>query len=143
MSRPNLNLVVLIGNLTRDPQLRYTASGQPVADFSVAVNRIYRNQENGEKKEEVSFIPVVVWGKQAENCSQYLAKGRAVCIQGYLQSRSWESNQGEKRNRLEVIAQRVQFLGGPSKLQAETAETKEEILEIEKEIPEDDEEIPF
>lgn len=105
----NLNKVFLIGNLTRDPELRYIPSGSAVTTFTVAVNRVYTQQ--GEKKEEVSYIKVVVWGKMAETCGEYLSKGSPVFVEGRIQSRSWETPQGEKRSAVEVIAERVQFLG--------------------------------
>ncbi len=105
----NLNKIFLIGNLTRDPELRYIPSGSAVTTFTVAVNRVYMQQ--GEKKEEVSFIKVVVWAKMAEACGEYLSKGSPVFVEGRLQSRSWETPQGEKRSALEVVAERVQFLG--------------------------------
>ncbi len=105
----SLNKVFLIGNLTRDPELRYIPSGSAVTTFTVAVNRVYTQQ--GEKKEEVSFIKVVVWAKMAETCGEYLSKGSPVFVEGRIQSRSWETPQGEKRSAVEVIAERVQFLG--------------------------------
>lgn len=108
----NLNRVFLMGNLTRDPELRYLASGTAVANLRMAVNRRYRAQ-NGELKEEACFVTVVVWGKQAESCSQYLNKGRSVFIEGRLQNRSWETEDGQKRSVMEVRADRVQFLGRP------------------------------
>ncbi len=106
----SLNRVMLIGNLTRDPELRYLPSGQAVASFSVAVNRTYM-AATGEKKEEVSFIRVVVWAKRAEVCHEYLRKGSPVFVEGRLQSRSWDAPDGTKRSAVEVIAQNVQFLG--------------------------------
>ena len=106
----SLNKVMLIGNLTRDPELRYIPSGSAVASFTLAMNRVYKLQ-TGEKKEEVSFVRVVVWGRMAEICSEYLKKGRAVFVEGRLQSRSWDGADGQKRNTLEVIAMNVQFLG--------------------------------
>jgi len=106
----NLNKVLLIGNLTRDPELRYIPSGQPVTSFSVACNRTYMSQ-TGEKKEEVSFIRVVVWGRRAEVCNEYLKKGSPVFVEGRLQSRSWDAPDGSKRSTIEVVAQNVQFLG--------------------------------
>lgn len=106
----SLNKIFLIGNLTRDPELRYIPSGQAVATFSVAVNRVYTLQ-SGEKKEDVSFINVVVWGRRAEVCGEYLSKGSPVFVEGRLQSRSWEDQSGQKRYALEVIAMSVQFLG--------------------------------
>jgi single-strand DNA-binding protein len=142
----SLNRVILLGYLTRDPELRYTPTGSPVSRFSIAINRVY-TATNGEKREEVSFIPIVVWGKQAENCNQYLNKGRLVLIDGRLRQRSWESQQGEKRNIIEVVAYRVQFLGSKSEIP-----TSEEVA-ISEDIPpateesiigdEVEEEIPF
>ncbi|HOW35609.1 MAG TPA: single-stranded DNA-binding protein [Candidatus Omnitrophota bacterium] len=106
----SLNKVLLIGNLTRDPELRYTPSGMAVTNLGLAVNRKFKNK-NGELKEETCFITVVSWGKQAEVCNQYLQKGRPVCVEGRLQSRSWETKEGQKRNTIEVQAERIQFLG--------------------------------
>ena len=100
---------MLIGNLTRDPELRYLPSGQAVATFTLAVNRAY-NSQSGEKKEEVSFIRVVVWARMAENCNEYLKKGSPVFVEGRLQSRSWDGPDGNKRSTIEVVAQNVQFL---------------------------------
>ena len=105
----SLNKVLLIGNLTRDPELRYIPSGQAVTTFTIAVNRTY-NSQSGEKKEEVSFIRIVVWARRAEVCNEYLKKGSPVFVEGRLQSRSWEAPDGAKRSTLEVIAQNVQFL---------------------------------
>jgi single-strand DNA-binding protein len=106
----SLNKVFLMGNLTRDPELRYVPSGAAVANFTVAVNRPYKDS-TGDKKEEVSFVRVVVWGKMAEVCGEYLAKGRPVLVEGRLKSRSWEDQTGQKRSALEVIANTVQFIG--------------------------------
>ncbi len=105
----NYNRVLLMGNLTRDPELRYIPSGSAVVNLRLAVNRTYKNQ-SGESKEEVTFVNVVVWGKQAENCAEYLSKGRPVFVEGRLQSRQWETDDGQKRSVLEVVADRVQFL---------------------------------
>ena len=99
-----------MGNLTRDPELRYVPSGAAVANFSVAVNRPYKDAA-GEKKEDVSFIRVVVWGKMAEVCGEYLSKGRPVLVEGRLKSRSWEGQDGQKKSALDVVATSVQFLG--------------------------------
>lgn len=104
---------MIIGNLTRDPELRYIPSGQAVATFTVAANRSYTSAA-GEKKDEVSFIRVVVWGRHAEICNEYLKKGSSVFVEGRLQSRSWEAQDGTKRSTIEVISQSVQFLGRPS-----------------------------
>lgn len=105
----SFNKVLLMGNLTRDPELRYVPSGQAVATFTVAVNRVY-NSPSGEKKEEVSFVRVVVWARMAENCNEYLKKGSPVFVEGRLQSRSWDAPDGTKRSTMEVVAQSVQFL---------------------------------
>jgi single-strand DNA-binding protein len=107
----NFNKVFLMGNLTKDPELRYTPQGTAVLNLRLAVNRKFRNK-NQELKEETCFITAVVWNKQAETCNQYLHKGSPCFIEGRLQSRSWEDNAGQKRNVIEVRAERVQFLGG-------------------------------
>ena len=108
----NFNRVFLMGNLTKDPELRYTPQGTAVANLRMAVNRKFRNK-NQELKDEVCFITAVVWNKQAETCNQYLHKGSALFVEGRLQSRSWEDNTGQKRSVIEVRAERVQFLGSP------------------------------
>ncbi len=106
-----LNKVMLIGNLTRDPEVRYTPKGSAVADIGLATNRTWRT-ETGEEKEEVCYVNVVVWGKQAEAAGKYLKKGRPVFVEGRLQFESWEKN-GEKRTTLKVHCERLQFLGSP------------------------------
>ena len=105
----SLNKVFLIGNLTRDPELRYIPSGSAVATFTVAVNRVYKTQ-TGEKKEQASFIRIVVWGRRAEVCGEYLSKGSPVFVEGRLQSREWEAQDGQKRSTIEVVADNIQFL---------------------------------
>lgn len=121
----SLNKVMLIGNLTRDPELRYIPSGQGVTTFTLAVNRVYHSQ-SGEKKEDVSFIRVVVWSKLAEICNEYLKKGSSVFVEGRLQSRSWETPEGGKRSAIEVVAQSVQFLSKASRSQDAAAPTEED-----------------
>lgn len=106
----SLNRVVLIGNLTKDPDLRYTPGGQPVTTLRIAVNE--RRKQDDEWKEVAHFFDVVVWGKQAESSTTFLKKGRAVAVDGRLQSRSWETPDGQKRSVVEVVADRVVFLGG-------------------------------
>ncbi|MDZ4788985.1 MAG: single-stranded DNA-binding protein [Blastochloris sp.] len=106
----SLNKVLLIGNLTRDPEVRHTPKGAAVGDLALAINMVYRTLEGGEK-EEVCYVDVVVWGAQAENCKKYLTKGSPIFVEGRLQLDQWESQQGEKRSRLRVRADRVQFLG--------------------------------
>jgi len=108
----SLNKVLLMGNLTRDPELRYIPSGTAVAEFGLAINREYQDKGSGEKKEDVCFVDITVWGKQAEICNQYLTKGRPVFVEGRLQFDSWEGKEGEKRSKLRVVGERVQFLGG-------------------------------
>lgn len=105
----SFNKVLLMGNLTRDPELRFTSNGSALAKFGLAVNRKYKAGE--EWKEEVCFVDITVWGKQAENCAEYLSKGRPVFIEGRLQFSTWETDDGQKRNKLEVVANAVQFLG--------------------------------
>jgi single-strand DNA-binding protein len=105
----NVNLAIVMGNLTRDPELRYTPNGQPVTSFGVATNRSWKSSD-GEKKEEVEFHEVVVWGKLAELCSQYLTKGRKVHVMGRLQTRSWEGQDGAKRQKTEIVAQDIAFV---------------------------------
>ncbi|MDI6735378.1 MAG: single-stranded DNA-binding protein [bacterium] len=114
----NYNRVIIAGNLTKDPELRYIPSGEPVANFTVAINRNYTTKA-GERKEETSFIPVVVWRKQAETCNQYLKKGSPALVEGRLQQRSWETQEGQKRTIIEVVADRVVFLGGAKPIQDE------------------------
>jgi single-strand DNA-binding protein len=107
----SLNKVFLIGNLTRDPEVRYLPSGAAVGDLRLAVNRKYKTQQ-GEEKEETCFVNVSVWGRQAETCGQYLSKGSPVLIEGRLRYEEWEKD-GQKNNRLSVTAERVQFMGSP------------------------------
>jgi len=104
----NLNKVFLIGRLTSDVNLRMTPTGQPVASFGVATNRNWTDK-NGQKQEEAEFHNVVIWGRQAELANQYLAKGRMVMIEGRLRTRSYQTAQGEKRIRTEIITERMQF----------------------------------
>jgi single-strand DNA-binding protein len=106
----SLNKVFLIGNLTRPPELRYTPSGTAVSDIRLAVNRSYTTQ-GGDRREETCFLTVVVWGKQAETSAQYLDKGSPVLVEGRLQTRDWETKDGQRRNVVEVVAERIQFLG--------------------------------
>ena len=105
----DLNKVFLIGRLTHDPELRYTPNGTPVADLKLATSRKYATRE-GETREETLYIVVTVWNRQAENCCQYLRKGRAVHVEGYLKEETWETREGEKRSKIKVEAERVQFL---------------------------------
>jgi single-strand DNA-binding protein len=108
------NRVLLMGNLTRNPEIRYTPSGTAVADLGLAVNESFKNKA-GETVEQTCFVDVVVWGRQAETSAEYLQKGSPVFVEGRLQLDQWESQQGEKRSKLRVRADRVQFLGSPGK----------------------------
>ena len=104
----SFNKVMLMGNLTRDPELRFIANGSAVASFGLAVNRKFK--QGDEWKDDVCFVDITVWGKQGENCAEYLSKGRPAFVEGYLKFSTWES-EGKKRNKLEVVANTVQFLG--------------------------------
>ena len=105
----NLNQVLLIGNLTRDPELRYTPQGTAVTTIRIAVNRAYKDRA-GQMQKDTCFVNVVVWAQMAEVCNQYLQKGKPVFVEGRLQSRSWQDKEGKNRSVLEVVAARVQFM---------------------------------
>lgn len=105
----NLNKVFLVGNLTRDPELRYTPQGTAVTTLRIAVNRPFKSKD-GQMQKDTCFVNVVVWSQMAEVCNQYLQKGRGVFVEGRLQSRSWQNNEGKNRSVLEVVAVRVQFM---------------------------------
>lgn len=107
---PSLNHVVLIGNLTDDPELRFTQSGMARARFSIALNRRWRDRE-GKLQEETTFVPIVVWGPQAETCVNFLNKGRLVAVEGRLRIDTYQTEEGERRKITEVVARTVQFLG--------------------------------
>lgn len=143
----SVNKVILIGNVTRDLELRYTPNGQPVVVFSIAMNRRFRDQA-GQVQERVDFVSVEVWGKQAENCKQYLAKGSSVFVEGRLQTDSWQAQDGTKRSKLKVVAHTVQFLGRPAKpsVQENTGGTNVGSVEVKEENAGEenlDEEMPF
>ncbi|MES2307259.1 MAG: single-stranded DNA-binding protein [Verrucomicrobiota bacterium] len=109
---PDLNKVMLMGNLTRDPEVRHTPKGTAVGDLSLAINQSYKAQD-GQLREEVCYVDVVTWGRQAETCKEFLTKGSPVFVEGRLQLDQWETKEGEKRSRLRVRAERIQFLGRP------------------------------
>lgn len=118
---PSLNTVLLIGNLTRDPEVKYTNSGKAIADIGLAINRKYTDG-NGERKEDVTFVDVKLWGKLADLAGQYLKKGRPVFIEGRLQTESWEDKQtGQKRSKMIVVGEQMQFLGGGEKNEESSA----------------------
>ncbi|MBN1257554.1 MAG: single-stranded DNA-binding protein [Planctomycetes bacterium] len=107
---PGYNRVILVGNLTRDPELRYTPQGTAVADLSLAINTM--RGRGSERKEDTVFVDVTVWDRQAETCNEYLSKGRPVLVEGRLRQDTWEDKEtGQKRSKLRVTAQAVQFLG--------------------------------
>jgi single-strand DNA-binding protein len=106
----DLNRVLLMGNLTRDPEVRYTPKGTAVGEIGLAINDSYKGQD-GTVKEVVTFVSIEVWGRQAETCKQYLTKGRPVFVEGRLRLDQWEQD-GQKKSKLKIVADRVQFLGG-------------------------------
>ena len=109
----SFNKVILLGNLTRDPEVRYTPKGTAVTELGMAVNRVY-TAENGEKREETTFVDVTLWGRTAEIAGEYLKKGRPVFIEGRLQLDTWDDKQsGQKRSKLKVIGENMQMLGAP------------------------------
>lgn len=142
----NFNKVFIIGNLTRDPELKTLPSGTSVASFGIATNRVWKDQQ-GQKQQDTQFHNIVVFGKQAETVNQYLSKGSSAMIEGRLQTRNWEASDGTKRNRTEIVAERVQF--GPRRGEqtapgGESKGAKEQLDTIE--YPDEDvnpEEIPF
>ncbi len=107
----DLNKVMLIGNLTRDPEVRYTPKGTAVGDLAIALNNTYKSPD-GQTREEVCYVDIVAWDRQAEVCKEYLKKGAPIFVEGRLQLDQWETKEGEKRSRLRVRAERIQFLSG-------------------------------
>ncbi len=112
MAATNINRVVLTGNLTRDPELRSTQSGMSVCSLRIASNTRRKNQATGEWEDKPNFFDVTVWGAQGENCARFLSKGRPVALDGRLEWREWETQNGDKRQSVEIVADAVQFLGG-------------------------------
>ena len=108
----SVNKAILIGNLGSDPEVRYTASGTPVASFSIATNEKWTDKSSGEKKEKVEWHRIVAWGRLGEICGEYLSKGRQVYIEGRIQTRSWDDRDGNKRYTTEIVAQSMTMLGG-------------------------------
>jgi single-strand DNA-binding protein len=139
----NLNKVFLMGNLTRDPELRHTAQGTSVANFSIAVNRNFRASD-GEYKKETNFFNIIVWGKSGENCAKYLGKGRPVLVEGRLQNRSYETQDGQKRTVTEIVADNVQFLGSRSdNQQSDNSDSFADDLGSSYSGGNDDDQVPF
>ncbi|QQG45333.1 MAG: single-stranded DNA-binding protein [Candidatus Sungiibacteriota bacterium] len=139
----NLNKAFILGNLTRDPELRQTPSGQAVCSFGVATNRFYTDS-TGQKQKQAEFHNVVAWGRQAEIVNQYLRKGSSVLVEGRLQTRNWQDQQGSKHWRTEIIAERIQLgpknQGGPAPSTPEGQKQSEDTTPI-IELPEEGEEI--
>jgi single-strand DNA-binding protein len=149
----SFNKVILLGNLTRDPEIRYTPKGTAVTEIGLAVNRVYMG-ENNEKREEATFVDVTLWGRTAEIAGEYLKKGRPVFIEGRLQLDTWEDKQsGQKRSKLKVVGEGLQLLGSrPSGSSAAPAEAGDEPSSARSSAPPpkspapaepDDDEIPF
>ncbi|MCX5781430.1 MAG: single-stranded DNA-binding protein [Elusimicrobia bacterium] len=139
---PEQNSVTIVGRLTRDPEVRFTTKGQAFCRIDIAVNRRYKDASSGEWKDDTSFIPVVVWGESANRCGERLKKGLPVHIEGRLQSRAWETKEGQKRNSIEVVARRVQFLSKAASSAAAVPDVSESQGRSEN-TPSDEEEIPF
>lgn len=120
----NYNRIIIIGNLTRDPDYKQLESGQAVCRLGIASNRQYRNKQSGEMVQEVLFVDVDVWGPQAESCNQYLQKGRPVLIEGRLKLDQWQDNEGQNRSKHSIVAERVVFLGSQqSEMQGATSDS--------------------
>jgi single-strand DNA-binding protein len=135
----SLNKVMIIGNVGSEPEMRFTPDGKPVTSFRVATNRAYTTQD-GERREETEWFSVVTWSKLAEQCNQFLGKGRLVYVEGRLRTRSWDDQSGQKRYRTEVIAERVTFLDKRDSSVSEDGGSQDAGYEVD-EAKEDD--IPF
>ena len=135
----SLNKVMIIGNVGNDPEMRFTPSGNPVTSFRVATNRIYTTPE-GERKQETDWFTVVAWNKLAEQCNQFLSKGRLVYVEGRMHNRSWEGQDGQKRFRTEVVANRVTFLDRQASASLPEEKVEEAETETNEVAPDD---IPF
>ncbi|MDR3253794.1 MAG: single-stranded DNA-binding protein [Endomicrobium sp.] len=141
---PEQNSVIMVGRLTRDPELRRTGTGKAVCSFDIAIGRRMKDATTGEWKDaEPTFVPIIVWGDQAERCSERLKKGLPVHIEGRLQTNKWEGTDGTKRSRLEVIASRVQFLSIVKQGSAAIGSKPEDTINESQDISGDDEDIPF
>ncbi|MBI4726855.1 single-stranded DNA-binding protein [candidate division TA06 bacterium] len=143
----DLNRVFMVGRLTKDPELRQTTNGTSVANFTIALNRRYKSA-TGEWKDEATYVGVVAWQKLAELCKQYLAKGRAVLVEGKLQNRNWETEDGQKRSIIEIRADRIEFLDRESRSAAATGATGSEsgpdpVANEEPAISKSDDDLPF
>lgn len=137
----NLNKIILVGRLTRDPEMRNTTSGQSVCTFGLATNRNWTDRASGEKKEETEYHNIVLWRKLAEIASQYLTKGATVLIEGRLQTRSWEDPSGNKRTRTEVVAERMQL--GPRVARTATLSPAPKVQQVSASQEQSSQEIPI
>ena len=138
MARGSVNKVILIGHLGADPELKYTPSGRAVATFRVATNEVFTDRNSGEKQERTEWHRIVLWGKQAEICGEYLKKGSHVYIEGRLRTRSWEDQNGVKKYSTEIVGQRMQMLDAKGAAPAEVAAPAEEETP-----PGEEEDLPF
>ena len=134
------NKVILMGNLTRDPEMRYTPGGTPVTEFGLAVNRRYTTKD-GQQKEEVAFVDITAWGRQAEVIHQYMKKGRRIFLEGRLVFDSWTSKDGQKRSKLRVRLDSFQFIG--SRQDADESQQPPQEPGGESQVPPDEDDIPF
>jgi single-strand DNA-binding protein len=143
----NINRVIIAGNLTRDPAVKFLASGTATADFGLAVNRKWRDKD-GQQQEEVTFLDIEAWGKTAELVGQYLSKGRSCLVEGRLRLDQWEDQKtGQKRSKLKVVAESVQFLGGREEARKEDGEHmrpdgRRDAAPVSEPVGADDEDIP-
>ncbi|MCD6507081.1 single-stranded DNA-binding protein [Candidatus Poribacteria bacterium] len=132
------NKVILLGNLTRDPDVRYLPSGTAVASFGIAINRVYNDRQTGEQRKEVCFVDITAFGRTAEICGEYLQKGSPVLVEGRLRYSSWETDDGQRRSKLDVVAQNVRLLPRGVETTAEGIPAEE----AGEEVPAEDD-IPF
>jgi single-strand DNA-binding protein len=145
---PEQNIVIIVGRLTRDPELRRTGTGKAVCSFDIAISKRMKDSVTGEWKDaDPTFVPIIVWENQAEKCGEHLKKGLPVYVEGKLKTNKWEGNDGIKRSRLEVVASRVQFLftakQKPSAICVEPINSMNESQEQSDEAADDYENIPF
>jgi len=140
-----VNKVILIGNLGRDPEIRYTTNGQAVANFTIATTEKYTNK-SGERQEDTEWHRIVAWGRLAEICGEYLSKGRMVYIEGSIKTRSWEDKEGNTRYTTEIVARNMQMLGGPGGRSESPSSTDDKMpadFDIEDDSFGGDDDIPF
>lgn len=140
---PQQNSVILVGRLTRDPELKRTTTSKSVCRFDIAMSRRFKDQVTGEWKDsDPTFVPIIVWGDQAERCAERLKKGIPVYVEGRLQTSSWQSTDGSKRSRLEVVASRIQFLVKMEQSQERSNVSENEYVS-DTDVDINDEEVPF